>query len=88
MGSIMWSLLAHAMRLYSRAPARRCSAEPRPGEFEKEMEPWTSYFLISLGVDDSVNELGSWYHHITYCPALMDALDSEDPTHWLIQRSR
>ncbi len=50
----------------------------------KEMEPWTSYFLISLGVDDSVTELGSWYHHITYCPALMDALDSEDPTHWLI----
>ncbi|NLY51554.1 MAG: NAD(P)/FAD-dependent oxidoreductase [Firmicutes bacterium] len=50
----------------------------------KELEPWTSYFLISLGVDDSVTQLGSWHHHITYCPALMDALESEDPTHWLI----
>ncbi|NLA58391.1 MAG: NAD(P)/FAD-dependent oxidoreductase [Firmicutes bacterium] len=50
----------------------------------KELEPWPSYFLISLGVDDSVTQLGSWHHHITYCPALMDALDSEDPTHWLI----
>ena len=50
----------------------------------KELEPWPSYFLISLGVDDSVAQLGAWHHHITYCPALMDALDSEDPNHWLI----
>ena len=45
----------------------------------KELEPWTSYFLISLGVDDSVTQLGSWHHHITYCPALMDAQRRSNP---------
>ncbi|NMB24939.1 MAG: NAD(P)/FAD-dependent oxidoreductase [Firmicutes bacterium] len=49
-----------------------------------DLEPWPSYFLISLGVADSVTDSGPWHHHITYCPALMDAMDSEDPSHWLI----
>ncbi|NLJ84922.1 MAG: NAD(P)/FAD-dependent oxidoreductase [Firmicutes bacterium] len=48
------------------------------------LEPWPSYFQISLGVDDSVTKLAAWHHHITYCPALIDAMDSEDPTQWLI----
>lgn len=48
------------------------------------LEPWPSYFLISLGVDDGVADSASWHHHITYCPALMDAMESEDPTHWLL----
>ncbi|NLK07251.1 MAG: NAD(P)/FAD-dependent oxidoreductase [Firmicutes bacterium] len=50
----------------------------------RELEPWPSYFMISLGVDNRVTELGAWHHHISYCPALMDAMDSEDPSHWLI----
>ncbi len=48
------------------------------------LEPWPSYFLISLGVDDRITELASWHHHITYCPALMDAMESDDPNHWLL----
>ena len=49
-----------------------------------DLEPWPSHFLISLGVDDGVTDQASWHHHITYCPALMDAMDSEDPSHWLV----
>ncbi|NMB46126.1 MAG: NAD(P)/FAD-dependent oxidoreductase [Firmicutes bacterium] len=49
-----------------------------------DLEPWPSYFLISLGVDDGITDLACWHHRLTYCPALMDAMESEDPTHWLL----
>lgn len=72
-----------AMKLYGQLIPKGAVPEYVLLDLE-DLEPWPSYFLISLGVDDGITDLASWHHHITYCPTLMDAMESEDPAHWLI----
>jgi phytoene dehydrogenase-like protein len=72
-----------AMKLYSKLVPKGAVPEYVPEDLN-HLEPWPSYFLISLGVDDGITDLASWHHHITYCPTLMDAMESEDPTHWML----